>query len=111
MATIQVGQETIQRVAFGPATGTITLQAVRAGAWLAGCNVVVDSPFDGGVSLVMGTTTTPGAVFSAGQVALGTAGQYANQEVVDFASADFLVLTITPGATVGSGHLVYRYRS
>lgn len=111
MATIQVGQETIQRVTFGPATGAITLQAVRAGSWLAGVNVIVDVPFDGGVTLRMGTTTNPGVVFSTGQVDLATAGQYANQEVVDFASADFLGLTISPGATVGSGHLVYRYRS
>ena len=90
----------------------MVLQAVLVGQIVNRAVVVITTPFnDPSASVQLGVTSTPGLILGVGDVSAGTADQYGSDVLVDFASNDIMILTISPGAsTQGSGLLFYRVK-
>jgi hypothetical protein len=100
-----------QRVPFTFISGSLVLQQVFPGDIIDSAWVLIDTPFDDpAASILLGTTLAPGLIFGLGDVTSSVVDQYANQAVTEFALTEFLVLTISPGAsTQGSGRVIYRF--
>jgi hypothetical protein len=84
---------------------------VAPGIVLNRCAVVIVTPFDDpSASIEVGTSADPALVFAPGEVATGAAGNtFGNSTLYPFSANDFLLLTLSPGAsTRGSGILVYK---
>jgi hypothetical protein len=102
-----------QKVYFTFATGTLTLQAVAANSVITGAWVNINTAFNGvAPSIRMGITAAPGMILTYGEINLALVDKYGLPELVEFAQADILLLTIVSGgSTQGAGTLVYQYRS
>jgi hypothetical protein len=106
--------ETVGQVAFDFNTPSpILLQTVAPGIVLNRCAVIIVTPFDDpSASIQVGTTTNPSLVFAQGEVVPWSNGNtFNNSGLYPFVANDFLLLTLSPGAsTQGSGILLYKAR-
>jgi hypothetical protein len=105
--------ETVVRVPFSfDVASPLILQALTPGQVLNRAAIQVITPFsDPAARVKLGTTATPGLVFTDDDVELDLAEQYESSVLFPFFVSDFLILTVSPGAsTAGSGLLLYKIR-
>ena len=106
------GGETVGQVAFDFNTPSpVLLQAVSSGLVLNRCTIIIVTPFDDPTaSIEVGTSADPSLIFAPGEVAAGFTGNtFGNSTLYPFTTNDFLLLTLSPGAsTQGSGILLYK---
>lgn len=104
--------ETVVRVDFAfDSASPLLLLAIAAGGAVNRCQVCITTPFDDPTStLEVGTLFSPALVLAAGEIdPTDAGGQYATDTVTVFASAESLVLTISPGAsTQGAGFVLVK---
>jgi hypothetical protein len=106
--------ETVGQVAFDFSTPSpLLLQTVTPGLVLNRCAIVIVTPFDDPAARIeVGTSANPSLVFAQGEVvAVAPGNTFNNSSLYPFETNDFLLLTISPGAsTQGSGILLYKAR-
>ncbi len=85
------------------------IQAVTAGQLITRATLVLTQSFnDPAATIGLGTTADPNLIFAPGDVDADTTSQYDNEGLVVFPSNDYLILTLSPGAsTQGAGVLYY----
>ena len=104
-----VGTSAVAQVPFSFASPpTMILHTLFAGSLVYTGAVLVIDPFDPGSTLELGTSASPGLVLSASESRLEEPGQYESDLMVPIPASDMLILTLSPGLTLGRGILLYR---
>jgi hypothetical protein len=87
----------------------LVIQAVTSGQIFYEAVIAIITAFnDPSTTLQLGTTATPNLIFGITDINAMAIDQYINEAVFTISSNDFLILTISPGASIqGIGTLYY----
>jgi hypothetical protein len=107
-ALTDLGDVVVEQVPITFATSSpLLLRMLTAGSLILRAALLVESPFDPGATLRLGTFASPGLILSASDSELEALGQYESDLMVPIPVAEGLVLSMSPGLTQGSALLLY----
>jgi hypothetical protein len=100
---IVIGHELIAAVAFNFSSGFQVLGAVPAGSICNRVAIRVDTALALGAQLTFGTTTNPNLFASR----LDIVGQFEDDALFSISTADILVMTVSPNASISGGGILF----
>jgi hypothetical protein len=105
--------ETVQAVAFTyDSSSPVVFQTIKPGQIMNRAVLLIEEGFDDPSAVIeFGTTAEPGLFLADDESTISSPGQTENDTLYPIVATDFLILTISPGAsTMGSGILLYKLK-